>query len=82
PESAEGGPLARVEDGDLVRLDVDAGTLDLLVDPAVLAARVPATLDMRRNAKGTGRELFGVLRRAVSGAEEGATVFAPDFASV
>jgi phosphogluconate dehydratase len=82
PESAEGGPLALVEDGDLVRLDVDAGTLELLVAPDVLAARTPATLDPRRSAKGTGRELFGVMRRAVSSAEEGATVFAPDFAAV
>ena len=82
PESAEGGPLALVEDGDLVRLDVDAGTLELLVAPEILAARTPATLDPRRSAKGTGRELFGMMRRAVSGAEEGATVFAPDFASV
>jgi len=82
PESAEGGPLALVEDGDLIRLDVHAGTLELLVAPDVLAARTPATLDPRRNAKGTGRELFGMMRRAVSGAEEGATVFAVDYASV
>ncbi|HEV2675838.1 MAG TPA: phosphogluconate dehydratase [Aliidongia sp.] len=82
PESAEGGPLARIQDGDMIRLDVDAGTLELLVAPDILAARTPATFDAQRNAKGTGRELFGVLRRAVSGAEEGATVFATDFAAV
>ncbi|GGF27950.1 phosphogluconate dehydratase [Aliidongia dinghuensis] len=82
PESAEGGPLARVQDGDIIRLDVDAGTLELLVDPAEFAARPLAPFDAHRSAKGTGRELFGVLRRAVSGAEAGATVFAPDFASV
>jgi phosphogluconate dehydratase len=82
PESAEGGPLARVLDGDRVRLDVEAGTLELLVPPGVLAAREPATLDPRRNAKGTGRELFGMMRRAVSGAEEGATVFAVDYGAV
>jgi len=82
PESAEGGPLARVQDGDLVRLDVDAGTLDLLVDADTLAARPLATYDAHRNGKGTGRELFGMMRRAVSGAEEGATVFAVDYAAV
>ena len=82
PESAEGGPLARVLDGDLVRLDVDAGTLELLVAPEIFAARTPATLDPRRNAKGTGRELFGMMRRTVSGAEDGATVFAVDYASI
>jgi len=82
PESAEGGPLARVQDGDLIRLDVDAGTLELLVDADALAIRPLATFDAHRNAKGTGRELFGMMRRAVSGAEEGATVFAVDYASV
>ena len=82
PESAEGGPLARVLDGDLIRLDVDAGTLELLVDADALAARPLATYDAHRNAKGTGREMFGMMRRAVSGAEEGATVFAVDYASV
>ena len=82
PESAEGGPLARVQDGDLIRLDVDAGTLELLVDADALAVRPLATYDAHRNAKGTGRELFGMMRRAVSGAEEGATVFATDYASM
>jgi dihydroxy-acid dehydratase len=42
PEAAVGGPLALVQDGDLIALDADAGTLDLLVDPEVLAARAPA----------------------------------------
>ena len=41
PEAAVGGPLAYVEDGDLIELDVAAGTLELLVDPAVLATRTP-----------------------------------------
>ena len=39
PEAADGGPIALVEDGDAIRLDLDAGTLDLLVEPAVLAQR-------------------------------------------
>ena len=39
PESAVGGPLALVEDGDLVRLDVPGRRIDLLVDEDVLAAR-------------------------------------------
>ena len=39
PEAAEGGPLALVEDGDLVRIDAEAGTIDLLVEDAVLDAR-------------------------------------------
>jgi dihydroxy-acid dehydratase len=39
PEAAEGGPIALVEDGDLIRIDAEAGTVDLLVDPNVLADR-------------------------------------------
>src|SRR5579859_5471776 len=69
PEAADGGPLALVQDGDLLRLDAEAGTLDLLVEPAALAARIPARHDPTRSAAGTGRELFGVFRRAVGGAE-------------
>jgi phosphogluconate dehydratase len=75
PEAADGGALALVEDGDVLRLDAVAGTLELLVEPAVLASRSPARLDPAVNAYGVGRELFGVFRRAVGGAEAGATVF-------
>jgi dihydroxyacid dehydratase/phosphogluconate dehydratase len=41
PESAAGGPLARLRDGDMIRLDAAAGELTAEVDPAVLAAREP-----------------------------------------
>jgi phosphogluconate dehydratase len=75
PEAADGGALALVEDGDVLRLDATAGTLELLVEPAVLAARTPATYDPSANAAGVGRELFDVFRRAVGGAETGASVF-------
>jgi dihydroxy-acid dehydratase len=43
PEAAVGGPLALVRDGDPITLDVDAGRLDLLVDPVELAHRIPST---------------------------------------
>ncbi len=39
PEAADGGPIALVEDGDLIRIDAEAGTIDLLVDEATLAQR-------------------------------------------
>ena len=39
PEAAAGGPIALVEDGDTIRIDAEAGTIDLLVDDTVLAAR-------------------------------------------
>ncbi len=75
PEALAGGPLARVRDGDLVRLDANAGTLVALVDAADWAARPLATLDADQaedNAHGLGRELFGGMRRTVRSAEEGA----------
>ncbi|PCG15826.1 MULTISPECIES: dihydroxy-acid dehydratase [Sphingomonas] len=39
PEAADGGPIALVEDGDTIRIDAEAGTIDLLVDDAILADR-------------------------------------------
>jgi len=39
PEAVDGGPIAFIRDGDLVRIDIKARTLDLLVDPAELEAR-------------------------------------------
>ena len=75
PEAADGGPLARVQDGDIIRLDAETGTLELLVEPSVLAAREAVRFDPAHHAFGTGRELFAVFRHAVGGAEAGATVF-------
>ena len=75
PEALDGGRLALVQDGDVIRVDAEAGTLELLVDPAILAARQPAAYDPAPNTAGTGRELFAVFRRAVGGAEAGASVF-------
>jgi phosphogluconate dehydratase len=75
PEALAGGPLARVRDGDIIRLDASAGTLAALVDAAEWAARPLATLDTEQaddNAHGLGRELFGGMRRTVRSAEEGA----------
>jgi phosphogluconate dehydratase len=75
PEAVAGGPLARVHDGDVIRLDAVNGTLDVLVADAEWAARVPATLAVEQaddNVHGLGRELFGGMRRHVTSAEEGA----------
>jgi phosphogluconate dehydratase len=75
PEAMAGGPLGKVRDGDLIRLDAVAGTLEALVDPATWAARtvdaLPAS-QAEHHANGLGRELFGGMRRSVLGAEEGA----------
>jgi phosphogluconate dehydratase len=75
PEAAAGGALAKVQDGDRIRLDAVAGTLQVLVDAADWDARVPAAMpsDLREgNGLGMGRELFAAMRRNALGAEQGA----------
>jgi phosphogluconate dehydratase len=75
PEAAAGGPLAAVRDGDLVRLDAEAGTLDVLVEAAELARRERTGGPPDDRAwSGTGRELFTTFRRAVGPADRGASV--------
>ena len=75
PEAAVGGPLARVRDGDLIRLDATAGTLQVLLDEAQWAARevlvMPEALRLA-NGLGMGRELFAGMRRNALTAEAGA----------
>lgn len=70
PEAMDGGPLARLADGDIVRLDADAGTLSTTAD---LSARDPVQPDLSANAAGIGRELFETFRRSVGSATTGAT---------
>jgi phosphogluconate dehydratase len=75
PEALSGGPIARVRDGDVIRLDAVAGTLEVLVDAAEFAAREPAAMReaaIDEHGHGLGRELFAGLRRNVTSAEEGA----------
>jgi phosphogluconate dehydratase len=74
PEAFDGGPLARVRDGDLIRVDGQTGELRVLVEDAELAAREPA-VDTLNNAVGCGRELFSFMRLAFSSAEQGASAF-------
>ncbi|MFP5336156.1 MAG: phosphogluconate dehydratase [Actinomycetes bacterium] len=76
PEAAAGGPIARLRDGDVVTVDAETGVLEVDVADAVLANR-PATGGPPDDATwtGTGRELFGVLRRAAGDAAAGASVF-------
>ncbi len=72
PEAAVGGPLARLRDGDLIRLDAVAGTLTVLA--ADFDNRVPVEADLSANAAGIGRELFEAFRRTVGTSETGASV--------
>ncbi|MFC0039815.1 phosphogluconate dehydratase [Actinomadura rayongensis] len=74
PEAAAGGPLAKVRDGDVVRLDADKGLLEVLVPDDELAAREPAG-GAPGPAAGTGRELFAAFRAAVGPAELGGATF-------
>lgn len=72
PEAAKGGPLARLRDGDIVRLDAVAGTLSVLA--ADFDTRAPVTADLSANRHGIGRELFEAFRRNVGSSETGAAV--------
>jgi phosphogluconate dehydratase len=72
PEAADGGPLARIQDGDVIRIDTHAGTLDVL---GVDLRQRPAAPAPQVGDEGTGRELFRLFRDAVSGADSGATIF-------
>ncbi|RCW72621.1 phosphogluconate dehydratase [Pseudorhodoferax soli] len=75
PEAAAGGPLAKLRDGDVVRLDAPAGRLDVLVPEAEWAARPLATMPealREANGLGLGRDLFAGMRRNAATAEEGA----------
>ncbi|MCM5558871.1 phosphogluconate dehydratase [Pleomorphomonas sp. JP5] len=71
PEASRGGPIGRVQDGDLVRLDVATGRLDVLVPLEEWETRRQAMAEP--GIESSDRRLFGVLRRAVGTAEEGAT---------
>jgi phosphogluconate dehydratase len=75
PEAAAGGPLAKVRDGDLIRLDSVAGTLTVLLPEDEWAARETAKLPEQQRADngfGLGRDLFAGMRRNALTAEEGA----------
>ncbi|MEQ5128166.1 phosphogluconate dehydratase [Providencia alcalifaciens] len=72
PEAYNGGLLAKVQDGDLIRVNALTGEIELLVDEQILSARQPYQADLSAERVGCGRELFGALRQHLSGAEEGA----------
>ena len=74
PEAAKGGPLAYVQDGDVIRVNAETGDLQILVDEAALLARTPANVPASK--PGFGRELFGWMRQGVGAADAGASVFA------
>jgi phosphogluconate dehydratase len=75
PEAADGGPIARLIDGDVIRIDATKGTMEVLVDAKEFNARPLATKDMSDNEQGTGRELFAAFRNLAGRADQGASIF-------
>jgi phosphogluconate dehydratase len=75
PEALEGGGIAKVVDGDIIRVDAAAGRLTVLVDEAEWRARTAVVADVSSSHFGCGRDLFAMFRANVGGADRGAAVF-------
>ncbi|GGX86899.1 phosphogluconate dehydratase [Litchfieldella qijiaojingensis] len=75
PEAIDGGPLAKLRDGDVIHLDADKGDLKVLVDAHEWNGREIVEANLDHYHYGLGRELFGGFRHLAAGAEEGAGVF-------
>lgn len=73
PEAADGGPIARLRDGDIIRVDAHEGVLSVLNEDALARPAAPPP----PAEVGLGRELFGLFRGAVGPATEGASAILP-----
>jgi phosphogluconate dehydratase len=73
PECMDGGPLAKVQNGDVIYLNTQTGEVNVQVDPAEFAGRTAAENSARGHQFGMGRELFGAFRANASSAETGAS---------
>ncbi|WP_234999152.1 phosphogluconate dehydratase [Ruegeria sp. AU67] len=73
PEALDGGPIAYLQDGDILRVDAVKGELEILT-PGVLD-RTPAAADLSANQHGVGRDLFATFRQNVGSADTGASIF-------
>ncbi len=81
PEALAGGPLSALRDGDIIRLDADAGVLSVL-EPANWLERPAAQASLEEHGTGFGRELFASARMHAGTAETGAATFLhPDWAA-
>jgi phosphogluconate dehydratase len=76
PEAKAGGAIGKIREGDLIRLDARAGTLEALVGAEEWDMRTPAYADLEANEFGTGRELFASFRALAAPAEMGAGAIA------
>jgi phosphogluconate dehydratase len=73
PEAFCGGVLAKVQDGDIIRVDAKAGTFELKISDEELSKREYPDPELTKQRYGTGRQIFAPLRRDLLGAEEGAS---------
>lgn len=71
PEAEHGGPLSRIENGDLISINGQTGEVNVKQD---ISQRAQATFDLSSQHFGSGRELFNIFRRNISSAEMGATI--------
>lgn len=75
PEALEGGNIARIHNGDLIKLDANRGILEVLVENSEFSQRTIAEKPSKADQQGMGRELFSQFRACVTSAEEGAMSF-------
>jgi phosphogluconate dehydratase len=75
PEAADGGVLARIHNGDIIRFDIKNGEIQLMIDNDTISTRQIDKPNLSKNRYGFGRELFVSMRHSVGRAEEGACVF-------
>ena len=75
PEAANGGPLSKIRNGDIICVDAEAGKLAIALTDEELDQREQVTVDLSASHTGLGREMFGWMRRAASSPEEGASFF-------
>ncbi len=73
PEAVDGGPIAKLQNGDMLRVDCEQGTIDYLGNATEFAQR--KTAERPAEADGVGRELFAHMRRVVGPADAGGAVF-------
>jgi phosphogluconate dehydratase len=73
PECIDGGPLIKVQNGDVISLNTQTGEVNVLIDQTEFDARVPTLNSAKDHHFGMGRELFGAFRANASSAETGAT---------
>lgn len=74
PEAKDGGPIARIRDGDMIRVDAVSGLLEVLVPATEFDARQPAEADLSHNEWGLGRDLFARFRENAGTADQGGSV--------